>query len=302
MKKKVFLKFMVCVAAMFSSFGTSALTVNGCVVNNYSDCHGKDLSGVNLDNYSFRGANLDDAKFDGASLKNLDFKVAYFWGHPTVVTSLDRTSFRNADLEGAKFNIIFDNQSFALDLSSADFHGATVAGANFYGANLSGLDLKTTTFTGNPNSTNLRDVNLSRSDMRGVRLNDVTLNATDFNHANLQGVDFTGATVGNGFYSGQGNTDFSFADLSNAKLFFNIDPAEYLRLHGNVMPMNFTGANMNGAYMLTSWKPYASRFGTDVSGIKWVSNPVPEPEIYAMMLAGLGVVGWSLRKRKLVVH
>lgn len=29
---------------------------------------------------------------------------------------------------------------------------------------------------------------------------------------------------------------------------------------------------------------------------------VPEPETYAMMLAGLGVVGWSLRKRKLAMH
>ena len=25
---------------------------------------------------------------------------------------------------------------------------------------------------------------------------------------------------------------------------------------------------------------------------------VPEPETYAMLLAGLGVVGWSLRKRQ----
>lgn len=30
--------------------------------------------------------------------------------------------------------------------------------------------------------------------------------------------------------------------------------------------------------------------------------PVPEPETYAMLLAGLGVIGWSLRKRKQSEH
>lgn len=302
MKNRLVAAF-VCGIAAFSSLNAYAKTINGCVIGNYADCHGIDLSGVNLDSHSFRGANLDGVKFDGASLKNLDFRAAYFWGAPTVVTSFENTSFRNADLNGADFNIFFDNESFALDLSSADFRGAKVAGANFYGANLSGLDLKSTTFVGNANNvTNLRDVNLSQADMRGVKLNGVTLVAANFGHANMHGVDFTGATIGDGFFSGQGNTDFSFADMSNTKLFFNINPAEYLRLHGNVMPVNFTGANMNGAYMLTSWKPYANRFNTDISGINWVSNPVPEPETYAMMLAGLGVVGWSLRKRKLAIH
>ena len=29
-----------------------------------------------------------------------------------------------------------------------------------------------------------------------------------------------------------------------------------------------------------------------------VTAPVPEPEIYAMMLAGLGIMGWAARKKK----
>ena len=292
-----------CFLAAISFSDASAKTVSGCVVGAYADCHDMNLSNVNLDGSSFRGANLNGVKFDGASLKNMDFRAAYFWGAPTVVTSLEKTSFKNSDLEGADFEVLFNNSAFALNLSSADFRGANVAGANFYGANLSGLDLKSTTFIGNASHVaNLRDVNLNRADMQGVKLNGVTLIAADLQYANLRGADLTGATNGDAFYSGQGNTNLSFADLTNAKLFFNINIGDYLRLHGNVMPINFNGANMNGAYMLTSWKPYESRFGTDTSAIHWVSNPVPEPETYAMLLAGLGVVGLSLRKRKRAVH
>ena len=30
-----------------------------------------------------------------------------------------------------------------------------------------------------------------------------------------------------------------------------------------------------------------------------VANPIPEPEIYAMMMIGLGLLGWVTRKKKL---
>jgi hypothetical protein len=30
----------------------------------------------------------------------------------------------------------------------------------------------------------------------------------------------------------------------------------------------------------------------------FVANPVPEPETYAMLMAGLGVVGWVARRRR----
>lgn len=33
-------------------------------------------------------------------------------------------------------------------------------------------------------------------------------------------------------------------------------------------------------------------------GVKFVSAPVPEPEIYAMLLAGLGLIGFTARRRK----
>ena len=35
-----------------------------------------------------------------------------------------------------------------------------------------------------------------------------------------------------------------------------------------------------------------------VSGSLVAVTPVPEPEIYAMMLAGLGIMGWAARRRK----
>jgi hypothetical protein len=40
-------------------------------------------------------------------------------------------------------------------------------------------------------------------------------------------------------------------------------------------------------------------FGLIGSGTADVAAPVPEPETYALMLAGLGVLGWASRRRKL---
>ena len=46
------------------------------------------------------------------------------------------------------------------------------------------------------------------------------------------------------------------------------------------------------------WRP----FNDSLNGIFTISgtvlNPVPEPETYALMLAGLGVVGYMARRRK----
>jgi PEP-CTERM motif len=55
----------------------------------------------------------------------------------------------------------------------------------------------------------------------------------------------------------------------------------------------FNGLNTAGGYL------FSSQLGadTEVYRISFEVTPVPEPESYAMMLAGLLVVGWITRRR-----
>jgi hypothetical protein len=72
------------------------------------------------------------------------------------------------------------------------------------------------------------------------------------------------------------------------------------RLYGTFSSLSLHGFG-NGTQINVSYldgadaDSYADYVRLDVAA-------VPEPETYAMMLAGLGVVGWSLRKRKLAMH
>lgn len=70
--------------------------------------------------------------------------------------------------------------------------------------------------------------------------------------------------------------------------------------------MFFTGwvdAANTSTLSSATWRHFADNSKkVDLAFSATFANPVPEPETYAMMLSGLGVVGWSLRKRKLAMH
>jgi PEP-CTERM motif len=62
----------------------------------------------------------------------------------------------------------------------------------------------------------------------------------------------------------------------------------------NLQNMNYASFNP-GSYILNN---YYTGYGTDFGTVTLNIGPVPEPETYAMMLAGLGLLGWMGRRGK----
>jgi hypothetical protein len=125
----------------------------------------------------------------------------------------------------------------------------------------------------------LPGVNYDRLQVNGITVNGQTL----YGNATLNGVlDITHLA---GYAPNIGD---SFIVLASSRLYGTFSS---LSLHGfgNGTQINVSYLDGNDA------DSYADYVRLDVAA-------VPEPETYAMMLAGLGVVGWSLRKRKLAVH
>lgn len=132
---------------------------------------------------------------------------------------------------------------------------------------------------------------------------------------------------GNSFTSAQHFSDcFSFTLGSSANAFggtFELDPLSYLNI--DVKSVSLTGGSLLST--LVDYTPGTFSFSNLVSGTyqlivagdvtkSWglglpvaylgtltthaVVSPVPEPETYAMLLMGLGTVGWIARRRKKV--
>jgi hypothetical protein len=77
-----------------------------------------------------------------------------------------------------------------------------------------------------------------------------------------------------------------------------INPGEWLTLQTAL------GAGQSFATITQALDTGALRIGLHVQGLSdgqsesYISSPVPEPEIYAMLAAGLGLMGWTARRRK----
>ncbi|WP_374278309.1 PEP-CTERM sorting domain-containing protein [Azonexus sp.] len=81
------------------------------------------------------------------------------------------------------------------------------------------------------------------------------------------------------------NYKLTFADLS-AKYDFST-----LTLAGQ----SFSTASLNG---MSNTSPWSALSNTSVATVSYSLAPVPEPESYAMLLAGLGVMGFVARRRQ----
>ena len=107
---------------------------------------------------------------------------------------------------------------------------------------------------------------------------------------------------------GQGGINAEFAFTNATPVFVSGGPsAEYSGSPISVVGNTVFGVEGNGTvqflgtYTSISWTNpvFEDWYGFDV-GIASVANPVPEPETYAMMLAGLSVVGFMARRRRRV--
>lgn len=112
---------------------------------------------------------------------------------------------------------------------------------------------------------------------------------------------------GHGYDSSAGTTHFSNVQINGLKN-GQIVESKVLALRNGLSASTPTPFPTAEYHFIFNWKAINdiqiimpnNAIGTDrqilIDNIN--TAPVPEPETYAMMLAGLGVVGWSMRNRK----
>ncbi len=75
------------------------------------------------------------------------------------------------------------------------------------------------------------------------------------------------------------------------------DPAQVRLWHSSNLPFLNTLPNGNWKYTHT-WTNVSDSFDTVSGSVNFTVAAIPEPETYAMMLAGLGLMGFMARRRK----
>lgn len=73
-------------------------------------------------------------------------------------------------------------------------------------------------------------------------------------------------------------------------------------LNGPIAPSSLTQKDFPRSFIDFSYRapnsPYSFEILGDINTFEQVAAPVPEPETYAMVLAGLALVGWAARRRR----
>lgn len=109
--------------------------------------------------------------------------------------------------------------------------------------------------------------------------------------------NFLGKTISTAV--GTGTVGFTFSDNSGSGHTFANGSQQTLPL-GFAILRGQTNKYGSFQYLLGFNDSYKGDADYDdfVVGVNFVSAPVPEPETYAMLLAGLGLIGFSARRRK----
>ena len=117
--------------------------------------------------------------------------------------------------------------------------------------------------------------------------------------AGVLGTFTTGADAQDSIYAGlfdimyQPNSAFKNSNPSATYLISTTGP-------GTISALAFTNefSNSSTGHGLAARIKSGGNFGTVVASGFTATPPIPEPEVYAMMLAGLGLLGWIARRRK----
>jgi len=242
---------------------------------------------VNANNKSYNGFSLvvgNNLIYNNGSISNGN---VYTGGN----VSSSQFGFSGSFASGAS-PVSFDSVKSSMTDLSDSLSDLTANGKTFikYGG---------ITFTGS-GTTDVQVFNVSGADLFSVNYaNFANLSAGQTVIVNVSGVTagFQGGTP-NGFASY--NTLFNFYE-ANTLSFKNVG------IYGSILAANATvlggGGQINGNVIVNNWdssiQVNSNHYFADVN-IPGLVIAVPEPETYAMMLAGLGLIGFSASRRKLV--
>jgi hypothetical protein len=107
------------------------------------------------------------------------------------------------------------------------------------------------------------------------------------------------------------NSQASIATFIKASNLFSLSPSTVLangaaaNFGGGTItsatPFDYLAVHIGGGELLFHWSSKITSFnltGESLSNFRAYAAPIPEPETYAMMIAGLGLVGFMARRRK----
>jgi hypothetical protein len=111
----------------------------------------------------------------------------------------------------------------------------------------------------------------------------------------VDGCDVNGANCAHGWYNAFFIDNTAYASAGNFFASQSLASAA-----GQAMsPISFSlAAATNVVFSIKDW-PYSDNAGGISLSVNSVTAPVPEPETYAMMLAGLGLLGFAGRRRRM---
>lgn len=141
------------------------------------------------------------------------------------------------------------------------------------------------------------------AEMGGFTL--ITSGATPIDHIYL----FSVSTTVDGLWSSVSNDAPPFFDISNGlvQLWLSDGDANYGGSDPDdslITSLSFDSTAVNQTFSLVGPGDYYYQVTGDINGnlggsylLSSTVTPVPEPEMYAMLLAGFGLIGFSLRRR-----
>jgi uncharacterized protein YjbI with pentapeptide repeats len=184
------------------------------------------------------GLLLGDSDLVGWDLSNLDLA-----GARLTYSDLTGASLQGSDLTDAALNI--------GTLDQADFSGTIITGAIFEHVTTRGFTFAQLQSTASYQAGDLSRITIGYgNDLAGWDFSNQNLTGANFHEvADLTGADFTGADIGGSFFSGVTAAGFSSQQLASTATYLNNDLASVRLSQNDFIGWDFSGQNLDGAYM-----------------------------------------------------